>query len=110
MPEFFRLLQISTPAATIDVQVKIASPDPQGDSWSCRFEIGWPEGIKAGEAWGADAIQAFYLAMQAVALQLYGSDYHKQGRLYWQKPGTGYGFPLPKNLASEYIGHDKDVF
>jgi hypothetical protein len=48
--------------------------------------------------------------MQAVALQLYGSDYHQQGRLYWQKPGTGYGFPLPKNLASEYIGHDKDVF
>lgn len=110
MSDFARRLKISQAETVADVEVRIASPVPQGGSWYCRFVIGWPEGPKVGEAWGADAIQALYLTMQAIALNLYGSRYHEEGRLYWQKPGTGYGFPLPKNVADQHVGHDRDVF
>ena len=110
MPELMRRLKIKNADLTIDVDVKISDPVLERGSWFCRFEVGWPEGPKVGTAGGADAIQAVYLTMQAIALHLYGSRYHEEGNLYWQKPGKGYGFPLPKNLASELIGHDRETF
>ena len=110
MSDLVRRLKIGRVDKVIDVDVKITNPTSEGASWFCRYEIGWPEGTKTGEVWGADAIQAVQLTMQAIALRLYGSAYHAEGSLYWQKPGKGYGFPLPKNLAHEHIGHDKDVF
>lgn len=109
MSDFIRRLKIGH-AEAVDVDIKIESPVFRGGSWCCRFEVGWPEGPKVGEAWGADAIQALYLTMQAVALHLYGSKYHENGTLYWHKPGTGYGFPLPKNVANQHIGFDRDAF
>lgn len=110
MSDFVRRLKIEHADSVIDVDVTVANAVLQEGSWYCRFEVGWPEGPKVGEAWCADAIQALYLTMQAIALHLYGSQYHEEGKLYGQKPGTGYGFPLPKNLASQHIGHDRDVF
>jgi hypothetical protein len=110
MSEFVRRLHLNLASGISEVDVKLAEPSPQGGSWACHYEIGWPEGAKVGEVWGADAVQAFYLTMQAIALQLYASAHHESGRLYWQKPGKGYGFPLPKNVASELVGDDKDAF
>jgi hypothetical protein len=110
MSDLVRNLKIKGIDKVIDVDVKITDPTLERGSWFCRYEIGWPEGAKTGEAWGADAIQAVQLTMQAIALRLYGSSYHAERSLYWQKPGKGYGFPLPKNLADEHIGDDKDTF
>jgi hypothetical protein len=110
MSDLIRRLRINRADTVVDVDVRIAAPTLDRGSWFCRFEIGWPDGPRVGEAWGADAIQAFHLTMQAIALHLYGSEHHHEGTLYWQKPGKGYGFPLPKNLASEHIGDDKDFY
>jgi hypothetical protein len=47
--------------------------------------------------------------MESVALALYTSEHHKLGRLYWQKPGRGYGFPIPKPARDELVGDDRDL-
>lgn len=80
----------------------------EGDRfWSCQFEIGWPEGTKIDEARGFDGVQALGLAMQKIAVHIYASDHHATGRLYWFKPGEGYGFPMPKIGRDQLIGEDK---
>ena len=92
-----------------DVPVPITLHAPiQGDGfWECQFEIGWPEGTKSSRARGFDSVQATYLAMQAIAVHLYASPYHAEGKLRWGEPGTGYGFPMPKVGYKDLIGEDR---
>jgi hypothetical protein len=52
-------------------------------------------------------MQAVLLALQMIGTVLYTSDYHKSGKLFWEKPGDGYGFPVPSNLQDMLIGEDK---
>jgi hypothetical protein len=52
-------------------------------------------------------MQAVLLALQMIGAVLYTSDYHKSGKLFWEKPGRGYGFPVPSNLQDMLIGDDK---
>jgi hypothetical protein len=42
-----------------------------------------------------------------VGIDLYSSDPHKQGRLKWDEPHGGYGFPLNSGLRDLYEGRDK---
>jgi hypothetical protein len=51
--------------------------------------------------------QAIHLTLQIIGSQIYFSDYHKTGRLYFEKLGTGYGFPVPKNARDLLVGDDK---
>jgi hypothetical protein len=104
---FVRRLRVKLQHRVMDVNVVLSTPIENRGTWTCRYEIGWPEGIAAGEIGGADALQALYLAMEAVALSLYGSPHHKAGRLYWHKPGEGYGFPMPKAGRHDLVGDDR---
>jgi len=55
---------------------------------------------------GVDAMQALILTLQMIGDRLHFSDYHKTGRLYFETPGSGYGFPVPKNARDLLIGDD----
>ena len=45
--------------------------------------------------------------MQKIGSDIYFNDYHKTGRLYFEPPGSGYGFPVPKNARDTLVGDDK---
>lgn len=102
-----RVLTVATPAGTRDVPVDIFGPTEGDRCWECNFSIGWPEGGRRGVVRGYDSVQALYLAMQRVAVELYGSTYHAEGKLCWDKPGDGYGFPMPKVGYEDLIGEDR---
>lgn len=46
-----------------DVSCRFFRPEPDGLAFRCRFEIGWPEGIKTKSMGGVDEVQALLLAM-----------------------------------------------
>jgi hypothetical protein len=48
------------------------------------------------------------LAFQMIGADLYTSSYHKSGRLMFDEPGQGYGFPVPNSLRDLLIGHDRE--
>ncbi len=50
------------------------------------------------------------LALQKIGATLYASEYHKAGLLMWEKPGNGYGFPLPQNARDWLEGDDARFF
>lgn len=59
-------------------------------------------------AYGYDSVQARVLAINSIGNDLYFSDYHKTGRLKWEKPNSGYGFPVTKNARDLLVGYDKE--
>jgi hypothetical protein len=102
-----RVLKFQSSDGDIDVPVRLFAPRHEAEVWSCRYEIDWPDGQWAHAAVGVDAVQAVLLALQMIGAVLYTSDYHKSGKLFWEKPGRGYGFPVPSNLQDMLIGDDK---
>jgi uncharacterized protein DUF6968 len=104
---FVRELKLKTDGNLQTVRVALSEPSLDRGTWICRYVINWPEGPNSDDIGGADALQALYLAMQAVALAIYASPHHKQGRLYWDKPGRGYGFPMPKPGRGDLVGEDR---
>lgn len=107
MNNFKRELKLAAPTGTLTVAVTISPPVDRGRYWECQYEIGWPEGKKTSEARGADAVQAIHLAMQAISVHLYASKHHQSGKLYWDRPGQGYGFPMPKVGRAQLVGEDR---
>ena len=102
-----RLLKISRSGTTLDVLVRLNAPQKQsGNSWSCVYEIGWPERPKRMTVSGVDAVQAIVVALQMIATDLYTSNYHKAGELTFEKPGGGYGFPVGKGVRDLLEGDD----
>jgi len=105
-----RVLKLREAGGEIDVPVRIAMPEPEPDGqWTCRYEIGWPHGVRAFAVGGFDAVQALQLALAAVGTELYTSDAHAERRLRWHRPGGGYGFPVPANLRDLLEGDDREV-
>lgn len=102
-----RILHILDNGTIRNVPVVLNRPVAEGGVWACHYEIGWPEGAQKGEARGGDGIQATYLAMQKIAVYLYMSSYHQTGKLYWERPGQGYGFPMPREGRDQLVGEDK---
>lgn len=90
-----------------EIPIRIFAPEDHGHSWSCRYEIEWPEGHRAMEAFGVDSVQAILLAFQMIGAELYTSEYHKSGRLMFDEPGQGYGFPVPASIRDQRIGNDR---
>jgi hypothetical protein len=39
-------------------------PVSDGQDFSCRYEIAWPDGPRSREVWGVDSVQSLLLAMQ----------------------------------------------
>ena len=102
-----RMLQYTTEGGVhLQVSVQLFAPENTGHDWRCRYVIGWPNGKEGNAANGIDAMQALILTLQMIGARLYFSDYHKTGRLYFETPGSGYGFPVPKNARDLLIGDD----
>lgn len=89
------------------VSVCLFAPEGSDKHWWCRYSIDWPDGVQTGSGHGVDPMQALHLTLQIIGSQIYFSDYHKTGRLYFERPGTGYGFPVPKNARDLLVGDDK---
>jgi hypothetical protein len=102
-----RVLTLSRPEGDIDIPIRIFAPVPAEIDWSCRFEIDWPDGTRAMDVDGIDAVQAIELVMKAIGSQIYASDHHESGRLVWLKSGRGYGFPVPNGIRDLLVGDDK---
>jgi hypothetical protein len=102
-----RVLKLRRPAGDIEIPIQIFAPEQEGTSWSCKFEINWPDGTIRMAAGGVDAVQALHLALQLIGAQIYASDHHASGKLMWLEPGKGYGFPATKGIRDLLIGDDK---
>ena len=101
-----RLLKLRRGRNDIDVVVRIFAPQHEQGSWSCQYEIDWPEGTRQGAAAGYDSVQALLFALKMVGSEIYTSDYHKSGDLMWTAPRQGYGFPVSKTLSDLLEGED----
>jgi hypothetical protein len=101
-----RLLNLRRGQTKIDVPVRIYAPEAKETDWSCQYEIGWPGEPRQGYAAGIDSVQALLHALQKVGAEIYSSDYHKSGNLVWDKPTSGYGFPVPQTLRELLLGDD----
>jgi hypothetical protein len=105
------MLTLREGARESDISVCIhASESDASGSWSCRYEVGWPDKKSVKDAWGVDAIQAFVLALQMIGAEIYTSGYHKDGLLYLDAPGRGYGFPVTAGLRDLLMGDDAKYF
>jgi hypothetical protein len=102
-----RLLKLQVEGREIDVPVRIHLPVDNGDSWHCEYEIAWPNKPRKTKIHGIDSVQSLLLALQTIAVELYSSEAHKSGKLKWEKPGDGYGFPLHPATRDLHEGDDK---
>jgi hypothetical protein len=104
-----RKLKITHDGGEVDVEVRLYRPSASDGDWKCTYEIDWPEGTRTGYAVGFDSMQAMFIALQAIGVQLYTSEYHRDGRLSWGDAGQGYGFPITGNLRDVLIGNDRNL-
>ncbi|WP_332688322.1 DUF6968 family protein [Devosia sp.] len=102
-----RILTVKLQAGDADVPIIISTPTQGDRCWECSFSIGWPEGESISVVRGYDGVQALYLTMQRIAVELYGSAYHASCALRWGKLGEGYGFPMPKGGYEDLVGEDR---
>lgn len=98
---------VSQSGKTIPVPVRLYAPEGSGKHWSCRFTIAWPDEVKESTTYGVDQFQAIILTLQMIGSRLYLGDHHQSGNLYFELPGSGYGFPVPKIMRDVLIGDDK---
>lgn len=102
-----RVLRLREADREVKVPVRLFAPEKgDGGGWFCRYQIGWPEEPHDYAGWGADAVQAILLTLEMIGIEIYVSEYHKSGRLMWEAPGKGYGFPVPRNARDLLIGDD----
>jgi hypothetical protein len=102
------MLYIISKQSKTPVNIKVYEPALQTErSFSCQFIIDWPSEPHNGKAYGVDSVQALQLCFNMIAVHLYTSDFHKEGRLVWEQLGDGYGFPLSRNLRDLAQGADK---
>ena len=101
-----RQLRIRTAYGDTNVEVRLFRPTQEDGTWVCNFEIDWPDITKKSYAAGADAFQAIFLALQTIGIQLYTSDYHASGALFWSESAGGYGFPHMSSLRDLLVGDD----
>jgi hypothetical protein len=106
-----RSLKLRDGANEKNVDVHVFAPERHEDgAWSCRYEIGWPEGKKTKCGWGVDSVQAIYLALQLIGTDIYMSSHHESGDLRFAEPGKGYGFPVPVTMRDLLVGDDAKFF
>jgi hypothetical protein len=110
MPIATRVLTLRRAEADVEIPIRVFAPEPEPRDWSCRFEIGWPEGTFTMAVFGVDAVQALELALRIIGAHIYASEHHKSGKLMWLEPGDGYGFPLTSGSRDLLIGNDKKFF
>lgn len=90
----------------LDVPLQVDAPVDRGSHWTCAFAIGWPGGAMRKEAAGFDSAQALLLAFEMAGALIHASAFHRDGVLWWEKPGGGYGLPVPKGMRDMLVGDD----
>ena len=105
-----RVLRFRDGKEDFPVKIRLFAPERDGSAWKCRYEIDWPVEKWSSYAGGFDSAQALVLALQKIGTDVYFSDYHKSGNLFWDKPKNGYGFPLPMNMRDSLVGDDAKYF
>ncbi|MCX7310122.1 MAG: hypothetical protein NTZ72_20125 [Afipia sp.] len=105
-----RVLKKRNASKDISVPIRIFAPTQEIDAWACHWEIHWPDRLRTGDALGFDGAQALIHAFQTVGSEIYASDEHKSGQLFWSNFRRGYGFPVPQNIRDVLIGDDADYF
>jgi hypothetical protein len=105
-----RTLTVELPEGEREVLITIETPAEDRGAWICRYRIEWPEGRRESYGAGFDALQAIYLAMTKIGTELYTSEHHERGALRWDKPGSGYGFPVTPVMRDLLIGEDKSFY
>lgn len=102
-----RVLKCRSPSGIAEVPVRVSQPEPVPGAWFCHYEIQWPHGRRAGYGSGVDAVQALLIALMNIGAELYASEYHERGDLYWTEPGDGFGFPAAKSIRDLLVGADR---
>lgn len=88
------------------IPIDIHNPEQQAKFWSCRYDVGWPEGLRTMRPEGHDALQALMMALKMIGAEIYTSTYHAEGRLRAYDRDAGYGFPVPSSLRDLLVGFD----
>ncbi len=102
-----RMLTLVDGNNRVGIPIRIFAPyKSQNGSWFCRYEIDWPGEHNKMEIGGFDSTQALVLALQTIGAEIYSSNYHRSGKLYLDKPGEGYGFPVVPTLRDLLQGDD----
>ena len=102
-----RILMLRNGNEKISIPIRIFAPKKTTHgSWSCRYEIDWPDKTSALDVGGFDSAQSIVLALQSIGAEIYSSNYHKAGKLFFDKSGNGYGFPVVPTLRDLLQGDD----
>jgi hypothetical protein len=103
-----RTLKLRQGVNEIQIPIRLFAPTKNGNgSWSCHYEVAWPEQPTSKDIFGADSMQALIHALQIIGAEIYSSNYHKSGQLFVEAPGKGYGFPVMSGLRDLLVGDDK---
>jgi len=105
-----RLLTYASAKGDTAVPIRVHAPVQGEKDWRCAYDIVWPDGSRRGFGYGVDGTQAMLLALHAIGTDIYTSDYHRSGRLRWEREGRGYGFPVPRTIRDLLIGDDAQAF
>jgi hypothetical protein len=103
-----RILKCRIGPDIVDVAIRLYPPEDLGDAWRCPYHIDWPHGTWSSSGYGIDAVQAMLLALQKIGTEVYLSEYHETGSLFWLEPGDGFGFPVPPNVRDLLVGQDRN--
>jgi hypothetical protein len=102
-----RILTLRKEKGAVAIPIEISAPECEKPRvWKCAYKIGWPEGNHSFAGYGADSMQALVLTLGMIGAEIYSSNYHKSGALFWDKPGNGYGFPVAPTLRDLLQGDD----
>jgi Domain of unknown function (DUF6968) len=102
-----RVLKLQGADGEMEISIRIFAPEKKASgSWFCRYEVDWPGEDHKMEIGGVDSVQALVLALQSIGAEIYSSNYHKAGQLFFDKPGAGYGFPVMPTLRDLLQGDD----
>ena len=102
-----RVLTLRNGTSNLKIPIRIFAPvKGVNENWFCRYEIDWPDKRSELNVGGIDSAQALALALQIIGAEIYTSNYHSAGNLFWDKLGNGYGFPVSPNTRNLLEGDD----
>lgn len=102
-----RVLILGNGDMNIKIPVRLFAPEAGiNGNWFCRYEIEWPDKKSELSVGGVDSAQALVLALQIIGAEIYSSSYHEEGKLFWDAPGRGYGFPVVSTYRNLLQGDD----
>jgi len=103
-----RVLTLRAETKDVKIPIRIFAPkEGTNGNWFCRYEIDWPDKKSELSVGGIDSAQALVLALQTIGAEIYSSSYHESGKLFVDKPGGGYGFPVVPTYRDLLQGNDK---